>query len=112
VTALFARVPVLGRSVWAVVFTGAAVGAILVVALFLRRRARDRAVLAIEDAIAGAWRAREVASARAAVTIAAARAEQGAVRDELQAALDDRDEERQAERLMEISRRLRDKPKP
>jgi hypothetical protein len=106
VTILLARLKHAARWAWAGLF--AFVGIVGAVVLYgLSRRRSVDAGTAIDQEIERARHARELAGARMAVEIAAARAVQGARRDELLAALGEKDEDVQAQRLIELARRER-----
>lgn len=108
-TALLAHARHAARLVWAILLTSLAIAGVGLTAIFLRRRTASRVYEVIDDTVSKAWRARELAQDRAAVQIAAARAVQGAERDELIDILKDQDEDRQAARLMEAAKRIRGK---
>lgn len=104
-TIILARIKLAAAWIGAVLVAGFALTAVY---LGLRRR-RPSGEVQLVDALERSRRTREVASARAAVEIAATRAKAAADRDELIDVLNDPDEDRQAERLIAMARRLEGK---
>lgn len=105
-TTILARIKQAATWVGAVLLAGFAMAAVYV---GLRRR-RPSGEVQLVDALERSRRVRELASARAAVEIAATRAKAAAERDELVDVLNDPDEDRQAERLIALAKRLKDDP--
>ncbi len=102
-TVILARLRQAATWVGVVLITGFALAAVY---LGLRRR-RPSGEVQLLDALERSRRVRELASARAAVEIAATRAKADAERDELLDVLNDPDEVRQAERLIAMGKRLK-----
>lgn len=105
-TVLLARLRHAARWAWAALVAAGVVAGYLL-AGYRSRSSRRHGVTPLDDAVTRARQMREVAGARLAVEIAAARATAGAERDELLAALAEPDEEAQARRLIEQAKRLR-----
>jgi hypothetical protein len=106
VTILLARVKHAARWAWAGLFAVLGIVGAFILYTLSRRRSMD-AGTAIDQHLEVARHARELAGARMAVEIAAARKVAGKERDELLAALAEEDPDRQAERLIELARRER-----